>query len=140
MTRNRTELLYSLLKQRILLLDGGMGTMIQRHNLSEADFRGERFADWPSDLQGNNDLLILTQAKLIQEIEKAYLDAESERLGHAKIVYLLNTLTPRQREAFQLYYLDERKYDEICDIMNMNYHSVRNLVHRGMIKLRTAAV
>ena len=90
-----------------------------------------------------NNVIELDRAKnmhMSDDVEKAYLDAESERLGHAKIVYLLNTLTPRQRAAFQLYYLDERKYDEIRDIMNMNYHSVRNFVHRGMIKLRTAAV
>ena len=90
-----------------------------------------------------NNVIELDRAKnmrMSDDVEKAYLDAENERLGHAKIVYLLNALTPRQREAFQLYYLDERKYDEICGIMNMNYHSVRNLVHRGMIKLRTAAI
>ena len=52
----------------------------------------------------------------------------------------MEALTPRQREALQLYYLDEKKYDEICQIMNMNYHSVRNLVHRGMLKLRAAAL
>mgnify|MGYP002738424967 FL=1 len=72
MTRNRTELLYSLLKQRILLLDGGMGTMIQRHNLSEADFRGERFKDWPQDIKGNNDILVLTQPDVIAGIEREY--------------------------------------------------------------------
>ena len=45
------------LKKRILVIDGAMGTMIQRHKLTEADYRGDRFADWPSDLKGNNDLL-----------------------------------------------------------------------------------
>ena len=65
---NRTAELNALLAQRILILDGGMGTMIQRHKLSEADYRGERFADWPSDLKGNNDLLVLTQPQIIVEI------------------------------------------------------------------------
>jgi len=56
-----TALLHKQLQQRILLLDGAMGTMIQKHELSEADFRGERFKDWPSDMPGNNALLTLTQ-------------------------------------------------------------------------------
>ena len=74
----RQHALKDALKQRILVLDGAMGTMIQNQKLSEDDFRGERFADWPQDLQGNNDLLILTQPELIQEIEKAYLDAGAD--------------------------------------------------------------
>ena len=49
------------LQERILLIDGGMGTMIQSYGLKEADYRGERFAAWPSDLKGNNDLLVLTK-------------------------------------------------------------------------------
>ena len=76
----RQNALKEALQQRILVLDGGMGTMIQSYKFTEDDFRGERFADWPQDLQGNNDLLILTQAKLIQEIEKAYLDAGADIL------------------------------------------------------------
>ena len=67
-----------LLKQRILILDGAMGTMIQTYKLSEADFRGERFAKWPCDLKGNNDLLCLTQPQVIQEIHRAYLDAGAD--------------------------------------------------------------
>ncbi|UOO92417.1 methionine synthase [Vitreoscilla stercoraria] len=78
MTSNRTELLYTLLKQRILLLDGGMGTMIQRHNLSEADFRGERFKDWPQDIKGNNDILVLTQPQVIAGIEREYFAAGAD--------------------------------------------------------------
>ena len=62
------------LKQRILLLDGAMGTMIQAYKLEEADYRGERFADWPSELKGNNDLLSLTQPQIIRDIHTAYLD------------------------------------------------------------------
>jgi len=67
-----------LLNERILFLDGAMGTMIQRHKLEEADYRGERFADWPSDLKGNNDLLSLTQPQIIQEIHAQYLEAGAD--------------------------------------------------------------
>lgn len=65
----------NLLKERILVIDGAMGTMIQRYKLSEADYRGERFKNWPSDLKGNNDLLCLTQPQIIKEIHKEYLAA-----------------------------------------------------------------
>ncbi|MFV0427114.1 MAG: homocysteine S-methyltransferase family protein, partial [Beutenbergiaceae bacterium] len=70
--------LTTLLRQRVLVLDGAMGTMIQRHTLSEADYRGERFADWPQDLKGNNDLLSLTQPDLIREIHAQYLAAGAD--------------------------------------------------------------
>lgn len=70
--------LYKLLSERILFLDGAMGTMIQRHKLSESDYRGERFKDFPHDLQGNNDLLSLTQPEIIREIHMAYLKAGSD--------------------------------------------------------------
>lgn len=67
-----------LLKERILIIDGAMGTMIQRHKLTEADYRGERFKDWPSDLKGNNDLLCLTQPHIITGIHKEYLNAGAD--------------------------------------------------------------
>jgi 5-methyltetrahydrofolate--homocysteine methyltransferase len=76
--RDRTPELQTLLRERILILDGAMGTMIQRHNLQEADFRGERFADWPSDLKGNNDLLSLTQPQVIRGIHRAYLEVGAD--------------------------------------------------------------
>ncbi|MCR6721786.1 MAG: homocysteine S-methyltransferase family protein [Chitinophagaceae bacterium] len=66
------------LEKRILVIDGAMGTMIQRYKLQEADFRGERFKDWPSDLKGNNDLLCITQPQIIAEIHKQYLDAGAD--------------------------------------------------------------
>nr|WP_267136895.1 methionine synthase [Vibrio sp. A2-1] len=69
-----------MLKQRILLIDGGMGTMIQDYKLEEQDYRGERFADWHSDLKGNNDLLVLTQPKLIKDIHMEYLEAGADIL------------------------------------------------------------
>ena len=65
-------------QQRILILDGAMGTMIQRHTLEENDFRGGRFADWHTDLKGNNDLLSLTQPDIICDIHRAYLEAGAD--------------------------------------------------------------
>jgi len=66
------------LEKRILIIDGAMGTMIQRYKLNEADYRGERFKDWPSDLKGNNDLLCLTQPHIVKEIHKQYLEAGAD--------------------------------------------------------------
>ncbi|WP_038173600.1 methionine synthase [Vibrio pacinii] len=68
------------LKQRILLIDGGMGTMIQGYKLEEQDYRGERFADWQCDVKGNNDLLVLTQPQLIKDIHLEYLAAGADIL------------------------------------------------------------
>ena len=65
-------------QQRILVLDGAMGTMIQRHTLEEEHFRGDRFADWHTDLKGNNDLLSLTQPEIICDIHRAYLEAGAD--------------------------------------------------------------
>ncbi|MET8150805.1 methionine synthase [Actinoplanes sp. NPDC049668] len=73
-----TPALTELLRSRILVLDGAMGTMIQRYGLSEQDYRGERFADWPSDVKGNNDLLTLTQPAVISGIHREYLRAGSD--------------------------------------------------------------
>ena len=73
-----TDQLRTLLSERVMMLDGAMGTMVQRHGLAEADYRGERFADWPSDLKGNNDLLSLTRPDVIAGIHRAYLDAGAD--------------------------------------------------------------
>ncbi len=75
---DRTQQLTELMSRRILILDGAMGTMIQRRKLEEADYRGERFADWSTDLKGNNDLLALTQPQIIQEIHEQYLQAGAD--------------------------------------------------------------
>ncbi|MFA0121061.1 methionine synthase, partial [Vibrio sp. 10N.261.48.A2] len=80
MGSNVRQKIDALLKQRILLIDGGMGTMIQDYKLEEQDYRGERFADWYSDLKGNNDLLVLTQPKLIKDIHMEYLEAGADIL------------------------------------------------------------
>ncbi|HBW2839858.1 TPA: methionine synthase [Klebsiella pneumoniae] len=75
---SKVEQLHQQLKERILVLDGGMGTMIQGYRLSEQDFRGERFADWPCDLKGNNDLLVLSKPEVIREIHDAYFEAGAD--------------------------------------------------------------
>jgi len=76
----RLRELEPLLAQRILVLDGAMGTMIQSYHLGEREYRGDRFADWPRDLKGNNDLLSLTQPEIIRAIHRAYLDAGADIL------------------------------------------------------------
>lgn len=76
--QHRIAALKGLAEQRILVLDGAMGTMIQQHDFSEQDFRGSRFADWGQDLKGNNDLLSLTQPEAIRAIHSAYLEAGAD--------------------------------------------------------------
>ncbi len=66
------------LENRILIIDGAMGTMIQRHKLQEEDYRGERFKNWHCDVKGNNDLLSITQPQIIKDIHKQYLDAGAD--------------------------------------------------------------
>src|SRR5258706_2228015 len=78
MTRNARTQLDALLATRILVLDGAMGTMVQRHQLTEADFRGERFRTHPKDLRGNNDVLVLTRPDVISAIHRQYLEAGSD--------------------------------------------------------------
>ncbi|HMP73123.1 MAG TPA: methionine synthase [Kiritimatiellia bacterium] len=80
MRTSREPLLRSLLNQRILIIDGAMGTMIQKHKLDEAAYRGERFKDWPHDVKGNNDLLAITQPHIILDIHRQYLDAGADIL------------------------------------------------------------
>lgn len=70
--------LFEIAKERILVLDGAMGTMIQNYKFTEEDYRGSRFADYPYDLKGNNDLLSLTQAKVIADIHRAYLESGAD--------------------------------------------------------------
>lgn len=65
-------------KRRILILDGAMGTMLQKQNLQEEDFRGQRFKDWPSPLQGNNDLLVLTKPSAVETVHNAFLEAGAD--------------------------------------------------------------
>ena len=74
----RGQALPGILKQRIAIIDGAMGTMIQRYKLGEPDFRGERFKDHPKDLKGNNDLLQLTRPDIVREIHDGYLAAGAD--------------------------------------------------------------
>jgi 5-methyltetrahydrofolate--homocysteine methyltransferase len=78
MSKFRLQCLEDALQERILVLDGAMGSLIQAHQLEERDYRGERFVDFPQDLRGNNDLLSLTQPDVIYNIHKAYLDAGAD--------------------------------------------------------------
>src|SRR5260221_5326244 len=77
-SKNIKNHLHQVMQKRILLLDGGMGTMIQNYQLADSDYRGERFQNFPHDLKGNNDLLSLTQPQIIAEIHAAYLDAGAD--------------------------------------------------------------
>lgn len=74
----KMSIIQKALQQRILVLDGAMGTMLQRYNFSEEDFRGERFKDYPSSLKGNNDLLTLTQPQAIADIHRKYFEAGAD--------------------------------------------------------------
>ncbi len=78
MTFDKTAQLHELLAHRILIIDGAMGTLIQSYCLTEEHFRGERFRNWPKDLKGNNDLLVLTQPEIIRNIHTAYLQAGAD--------------------------------------------------------------
>ena len=104
MTREeRIKALKQAAKERILILDGAMGTMIQRYKLDEAGYRGARFKDHPQDLKGNNDLLVLTQPQIISEIHNAYLEAGAD---------LIETCTfNASRLALEEFALDDRVYE-----------------------------
>ena len=75
---NRVPALQRLLRERLVIIDGAMGTMIQRYKLAEADYRGARFADWKKDLKGLNDLLNVTKPEVIEEIHRQYLEAGAD--------------------------------------------------------------
>ncbi|MBL7766268.1 MAG: homocysteine S-methyltransferase family protein [Chitinophagaceae bacterium] len=95
--------LAQLLEKRILIIDGAMGTMIQRHKLQEADYRGDRFADWPSDLKGNNDLLSITRPDIIQDIHLQYLKAGAN-------IIETNTFNA-QRISMADYHMEDLSYE-----------------------------
>jgi 5-methyltetrahydrofolate--homocysteine methyltransferase len=92
-----------LLRDRILVIDGAMGTMIQRYNLTEQDYRGERFKNWTSDLKGNNDLLCLTQPDIIKSIHKEYLNAGAD-------IIETNTFNA-QRISLADYHMEDLAYE-----------------------------
>ena len=119
------------LNERILIIDGAMGTMIQRYKLTEADYRGERFKDWSCDVKGNNDLLCLTQPQIIREIHKQYLDAGADIIetntfsstaiamadyGMQSLAYELNVEAAKcAREAIEDYYQSKSNPDSYRD-------------------------
>lgn len=115
--KNSESIIRQLLQERILVLDGAMGTMIQAEKFSDADFRGERFKDFPHDITGNNDLLSLTQAAAIKNIHRQYLDAGCD---------IVETNTFNSTKSSQAdYHLEEFSYElnleaarnarEVCD-------------------------
>jgi 5-methyltetrahydrofolate--homocysteine methyltransferase len=91
------------LEKRILVIDGAMGTMIQRHKLTEQDYRGERFKDWPTDLKGNSDLLCLTQPEIIKSIHLEYLEAGAD-------IIETNTFSA-QRVSMADYHMENLAYE-----------------------------
>src|SRR5690606_35928424 len=113
----RLTLLHEPLGQRILILDGCMGTMIQSYKLREADFRGERFVDWHLDRKGNNVLLILRKREVSASIERAYLDAGSDIFE----THTFNSTRVSQAAygmedlAFELNYEGARLARRVCD-------------------------
>src|SRR4030095_2406314 len=76
--KDRIEQLEALLKERIVVIDGAMGTMVQARSLTEADYRGERFKDHPKDLKGNHDVLALTRPDVLEAIHREYLEAGAD--------------------------------------------------------------
>ena len=114
-----TEALTAALRERILVMDGAMGTMIQRHGLSEEDYRGERFRDWPQDIRGNSDLLSLSAPDVIRAIHREYLEAgadlvetntfSAQRISQAD--YGMEDL------AYEMNYASARLAREACDAM-----------------------
>ena len=109
-TRNRKEKITALLKERILLLDGAMGTMIQGYRLEEKDYRGERFRKHPCDLKGNNDLLSLTRPDVIGEIHRAYLEAGSDII---------------ETNTFNATSISQSDYQTEALVYEINYESAR---------------
>ena len=125
----QSALLAPLLAERILVLDGAMGTMIQSERLSEAQFRGERFRDWPKELRGNNDLLVLTQPKILGGIHARYLEAGADLIttntfnatsvsladyGMQALAYELNLAAAQLAKAVALEWQDKNPSQPRC--------------------------
>ena len=117
MQRDRSDELRQILAQRLLILDGAMGTMVQRHGLTEADYRGTRFADHPKDLKGNNDLLVLTRPDVIGGIHQAYLDAGADIIETCTFNSTAVSQADYQLEAlvFELNFAGARLARTLCD-------------------------
>ncbi|WP_292993920.1 methionine synthase [Nitrosomonas sp.] len=132
MTReSRTALLESLFAQRILILDGAMGTMIQTFKLTEADFRGQRFADFPHDLRGNNDLLTLTQPEIIRSIHTGYLEAGAD---------ILETNTFNSNAASMAdYHMQDLVYELNCSAAKLAHEAAQSFEAKTPEKPRFVA-
>ncbi|MEO1369345.1 MAG: homocysteine S-methyltransferase family protein, partial [Acidobacteriota bacterium] len=102
--------LRTLLSQRILILDGAMGTMVQGYGLEEADFRGERFKDHGAELRGNNDILCLTRPDVVEEIHRSFLEAGAD---------LIETNT------FSTQVVSQADYDLEDIVYELNYEAAR---------------
>ncbi|MDR2688507.1 MAG: methionine synthase [Azoarcus sp.] len=117
MQADRSAELRQLLAQRILILDGAMGTMIQQHNLSEADYRGDRFQDHPKELKGDNDVLVLTRPEVVSGIHRAYLDVGADIIETCSF----NATRVSQADyglsefAYELNFAAARMVRELCD-------------------------
>lgn len=112
-----SEQLYKALNERILILDGAMGTMIQRYNFTEEDYRGERFKDWESPLKGNNDLLSLTQPEAIEEIHRKYLLAGADIIETNTFSGTTIAMADYQMEdlVYELNYESAKIAKKVCD-------------------------
>ena len=112
-----SEKLYKALSERILILDGAMGTMIQRYNFTEEDYRGERFKDWESPLKGNNDLLSLTQPEAIEEIHRKYLLAGADIIETNTFSGTTIAMADYQMEdlVYELNYESAKIAKKVCD-------------------------
>jgi 5-methyltetrahydrofolate--homocysteine methyltransferase len=116
--------LTALLKQRILVIDGAMGTMIQRHSPGEAEYRGDRFADWPSDVKGNSDLLVLTQPEMIRSIHEEYLRAGADVIetNTFSATTIAQADFGMQELAYELNYEGARLARAACDAIGTPDH------------------
>ena len=122
--------LKQLIDERVLILDGAMGTMIQRYNLSEQDFRGERFAEMPGQMKGNNDLLCLTRPDVIKDIHHKYLEAGAD------IIMLDNMEHDVMKEAVDI--IDGRAEIEVSG--NVTKENISKLVDLGVDYISSGAL
>src|SRR6188508_2736121 len=106
------------LEKRILVIDGAMGTMIQRYKLAEEDYRGERFKDWKSDLKGNNDLLSITKPEIIRAIHLEYLNAGAD-------IIETNTFNA-QKISLADYYMEDLAYELNFESAKIAKDAVKN--------------
>ena len=111
------QTIQEILKSRILVLDGAMGSMIQHYKLTDADYRGERFKDFPHELKGNNDLLSLTRPDVIQEIHEAYLEAGADIIETNTFSGTTIAMADYHMEdlVYELNYESARLAREACD-------------------------